>query len=273
MHSRDDDDARRRGAYGTARDWRGDDERRGGYQGRGQQEAFQGRGTQMGGYDPYEQGQEYGRGAGGSDYGSGETSFWRGDEQQRMYERPRGGAYGRGYQGRDSWRTHASDESRYGGFDREQGGGVGGSIMSDYGSAQQEPWQGSGMPRHTGTARSWSGEYGRAGGYGGYGGGREQERQWDPDYHQWRSEQLRRLDEDYEAFRKERYGKFSEEFNTWRANRASQSPAAGPGAATGTGSSSGGGSGSASPSSRSASTSSGMATSGGGKGSETKQQG
>jgi hypothetical protein len=265
MHSRDDDDARRRGAYGTARDWRGDDERRGGFQGRGQQEAFQGRGTQMGGYDPYEQGQEYGRGAGGSDYGSGETSFWRGDEQQRMYERPRGGAYGRVYQGRDSWRTHGSDESRYGGFDREQGGGVGGSIMSDYGSAQQEPWQGSGMPRHTGTARGWSGEYGRAGGYG---AGREQERQWDPDYHQWRSEQLRRLDEDYEAFRKERYGKFSEEFNTWRANRASQSPAAGPGATTGTG-----GSGSASPSSRSASTSSGMATSGGGKGSETKQQG
>jgi len=29
MNSRVDDDARRRGAYGTARDWRGDDERRG----------------------------------------------------------------------------------------------------------------------------------------------------------------------------------------------------------------------------------------------------
>jgi len=264
MYSRDDDEARRRGGYGTAR--RDDDDRQGGqvaWQGRRQQqEAFQGRGTQMGGYDPYDQGQDLGRGAGGSDYGSGETSFWRGDEQQRMDERSRAGAYGRGYQGRDSWRTHGSDESRYGGFDRGPSGGPGGSYLSDYGSGQQESWQGGGMPRHTGTAR------GGFSGYGGSGGGREHERQWDPDYHQWRGEQLRRLDEDYEAFRKERYGKFSEEFNTWRANRASQTPAAGPGAATTDTS----GSASASPSSRAGSASSGMATSGS-KGPETKQQG
>jgi hypothetical protein len=175
---------------------------------------------------------------------------------------------GRGYQGRDSWRTH-SDEQRYGGFERGPSGGAGGSFMSDYGGGQQDQWSGSVMPRHTGTA------YGRGG--VDYGEGREQQqRQWDPDYHQWRSEQLRRLDEDYEAFRKERYSKFSEEFNTWRSNRASQSPAAGPGATSGTSGTSGlGGTGSASPSSRvAASTStSGSSSGSGGKSSENKQQG
>lgn len=65
---------------------------------------------------------------------------------------------------------------------------------------------------------------------------------------------------------------FAQEFDAWRANRASQSPAGGPGATTGIGSSATGGSGSASPSSRASASSSGAATSGG-KESETKQQG
>jgi hypothetical protein len=43
--------------------------------------------------------------------------------------------------------------------------------------------------------------------------------QFDPDYHQWRSEQMRALDEDYRSWRQDRYKKFSNEFDQWRSER------------------------------------------------------
>lgn len=44
--------------------------------------------------------------------------------------------------------------------------------------------------------------------------------EFDPDYHQWRSEQVRRLDDDYRSWRQDRYKKFSEEFDKWRSSRS-----------------------------------------------------
>ncbi len=42
------------------------------------------------------------------------------------------------------------------------------------------------------------------------------EADFDPDYHQWRSEQMRALDADYRNWRQDRYQKFSDEFSSWR---------------------------------------------------------
>lgn len=55
----------------------------------------------------------------------------------------------------------------------------------------------------------------------GWQGSGQVQRQFDPDYHQWRAEQMRKLDEDYEQWKKERYQKFSEEFDAWRKQRLS----------------------------------------------------
>jgi len=52
-----------------------------------------------------------------------------------------------------------------------------------------------------------------------WGGGRHDD-QFDPDYHQWRSEQIRALDEDYRSWRQDRYKKFSDEFDQWRSGRS-----------------------------------------------------
>jgi hypothetical protein len=63
------------------------------------------------------------------------------------------------------------------------------------------------------------------GSYGSHGWGRRgdahdlDDRQFDPDYRQWREQQMRELDRDYELWRQERYKKFSEEFNQWRESR------------------------------------------------------
>jgi hypothetical protein len=50
---------------------------------------------------------------------------------------------------------------------------------------------------------------------------RHQDREFDPEYLEWREEQLRRFDEDYRNWREERYRKFSEEFDAWRRSRPS----------------------------------------------------
>lgn len=54
-----------------------------------------------------------------------------------------------------------------------------------------------------------------------YQGSAPVQRQFDPDYHQWRADQIRKLDEEYEQWRKERFQKFSEEFDSWRKQRLS----------------------------------------------------
>jgi hypothetical protein len=57
------------------------------------------------------------------------------------------------------------------------------------------------------------------------------DRQFDPDYRQWREQQMRELDRDYAQWRQERYAKFSEEFDRWRAARRAGADTA-PGSGT-----------------------------------------
>jgi hypothetical protein len=61
--------------------------------------------------------------------------------------------------------------------------------------------------------------YGTHGWTRGGGGYDMDDRQFDPDYRQWREQQMREFDRDYEQWRQERYKKFSEEFDQWRAAR------------------------------------------------------
>jgi hypothetical protein len=220
MKSRDDD---RRGG----RDWR--DEPRRDWRGReqGQQEAFQGRSTQMG----------------GSDYG-GRDAGWGQDPGRDVRERERpassrdesrrrhGDDYERGYWGndfdrgdmgasddgrafhpRDSWRTH-DPGSRLGRSGALGGGDRARGAFGDYGDDARDDWN---LPNGP---RTW----GSGVGSGMQGRGMREGRHSDPDYQQWRDEQLERFDEDFDAFRRERYGKFAEEFNTWRSQRANLKP-------------------------------------------------
>ena len=218
MNYRDDDS--RRAQQGGQGSWSSDadDEYQGG---RGQQHAFQGRTGQQGGRE------RYGRGTGGSDFGGSEAQYrddqsrLMGDDRGTGYQRGSGyegrGGYeggGRGYEGRDSWRTHDTD--RFGGPGQIPRTGVAGHSMRAFDhDAQSSAWEST-----PGAGRYERHEQG--GGMGDMTSGRERGRHWDPDYHQWREEQIRRLDDDYDAYRKERYGKFSEEFDSWRSNRAKQ---------------------------------------------------
>ena len=210
MNSRDDD--RRSG-----RDWREDAEREWRERGQGQQEAFQRRGSQMGGTayrgrEPawvpeedggapprehagrserrFQEGDDYGRGYWGNDFDRGDVGSSRDSLRSHV---------------RDSWRTHSGPASRFGGA---------GPIRDD--ADDQRDWN---MP--TGP-RTW----GSGVGTGMQGRGMGQGRHSDPDYQQWRNEQLQSFDDDYEAFRRERYGKFAEEFNSWRSRRTTAKPSA-----------------------------------------------
>ena len=219
MKSRDDG---RRGD----RDWRDDRNWEGRSRGQGQQEAFQGHTTQMGGSDHgsrdpgWRQDADWGWRE-HSDPTRDDSARRQGDDYERGYwanDFNRGDMsasdYGRAFHRRDSWRTHG--EGSRGGSPRsyggrsEQGGAMPGSgYPSDYGG---DDWNLPSGPRTWGSGVG-SGVQGR---------GMRESRHSDPDYQQWRNEQLERFDDDFEAFRRERYGKFAEEFNTWRSSRANQ---------------------------------------------------
>ncbi|MES2980318.1 MAG: hypothetical protein V4731_18005 [Pseudomonadota bacterium] len=150
-------------------------------------------------------------------YGPGDDTFGRGT----------GGSYGSTSGGRasgsQSYGYASQRDDRLAGEVRDRGGAENlprGYDRPDWGSRGASP-QGR-EPGRQDADRNQNQDPGHMG-YQGH------QREFDPDYYQWRSEQMRKLDRDYEQWRQERYQKFSEEFNRWRSQRdapASSSSAA-----------------------------------------------
>lgn len=131
---------------------------------------------------------------GGDDWRSGSGGRWaepddgmgsRDDGERRRWSQSSAGGYG-GMPG-------GHEGGGYGGMSAGQGGQYGGRGMGSPSSSA-------------------------GGGYGSRQRGSD-DNQFDPDYHQWRSEQMRNLDDDYRSWRQDRYKKFSEEFSNWRTAR------------------------------------------------------
>jgi hypothetical protein len=181
---------------------------------------------------------------GGEQYEQGRRPYGD-DENDSNFESPSSGMSGRsqsrGYGSRSSagsnygdWRQEGQSSQRSGAFGEQSPYGGAGSGRDDYESnryRQQNP----GQPGHGGYS-GWHGQPAQSGPYGqsgmgqqrwgqqgqqggSFGQGDSSQEQFDPDYHQWRSEQMKALDDDYKNWRQDRYKKFSDEFSTWRSGR------------------------------------------------------
>lgn len=194
----------------------------------GQQGGYSGsQGGYQGGYPGgYQGGYQggYPRDYGGASGGYGDQG-WRGPRQWN----PQGGHMGDRADFQGSYPRSAQYEP-IGGYG-DQGSSAG--VYAGPGDSERD------YLRHTQGrgSQGWPEQGYQRGYFGGYqsGGGFEagSNEQFDPDYHQWRSEQIRNLDEDYRSWRNDRYKKFADEFNTWRSQRSAG------GSGTNTGSTSG----------------------------------
>lgn len=218
----------RRGGYGDDQHHWQDDEQRQGFgapygdnPGRSQQQ-----GDAYSGGARNQEARHFGGPAQQSGYGSG---------PQGRYE----GGYGTSSQqqgGPSAWhRGDPEADARYGQQPYRQESGYRGPQMPPYeqpgpqryqgqGSSGSAGWQGEWQDRESRIPEPQGAGYARHQGYqsgpGGHGSGYDN--QFDPDYHQWRTEQLRSLDNDYHSWRQDRYKKFSDEFNSWRNSRQQQ---------------------------------------------------
>jgi hypothetical protein len=147
---------------------------------------------------------------------------WGADEGRSADFRSRQfGSQGPGYGGYADERRYGRDMGRFGraGY----GGYAGGGERGDW-SDLQRGWGSEGS--NDGGLNPGRGGHDERSGLRSSGFGRGEQRgddqQFDPDYHQWRSEQMRNLDDDYREWRQDRYKKFSDEFTQWRKNRPQQ---------------------------------------------------
>lgn len=168
----------------------------------------------------------YGSGSrSGQDWGGDRGAY--GDQQgQRDWSpgqyggQPAGGRPGSGAEGYRPWSEASERYGRSAPYDAPPGPGTwGGQAPREQWGRPTEPWGGPRQQNFDYPQRdtlspdaSWGGRH---------------DDQFDPDYHQWRSEQMRALDEDYRSWRQDRYKKFSDEFDRWRAERNRSATAAG----------------------------------------------